>query len=322
MRRSTTVAVMIPAYNEEASIAEVIQRIPRRFSNCRVKVLVVDDGSIDDTVAIARQYADYCVSLGRRVGLAKAFAIGLSKALELGSEIVVNIDADGQYDPEEIPNIAKPILTGKADIVLGSRFLGWIEEMPLRKKLANRIASLLTAHLAGISISDAQTGLRGFSREAAMRLTVLGDYTYTQETIIQAAKKNLKIVEVPVNFRKRKHGESRLVRSLMSYAGRTGLTMFRTYRDYRPLATFLTIGLVLFAAGILVGFRVLLHFAQTGQVTPFIPSAILTAVLVILGFQVMFLALVADMLGSIHTLLEESIYFLRSERLNKSSRPR
>jgi glycosyltransferase involved in cell wall biosynthesis len=143
------VVVMIPAFNEEASIREVIKRIPRRFNNCRVKVLVVDDGSTDKTAAIASQYADYCLRLGRRVGLAKAFAAGLIKALELGCEIVVNIDADGQYDPEEIPKITEPILMEKADMVLGSRFRGWIEEIPLSKRLGNRLATKLTSHLAG-----------------------------------------------------------------------------------------------------------------------------------------------------------------------------
>jgi hypothetical protein len=149
-----------------------------------------------------------------------------------------------------------------------------------------------------------------------MRLTVFGSYTYTQETIIEAAKKNLRIAEVPINFRSRKHGESRLVGSLLSYAGRSGLAMFRTYRDYRPLATFLTIGLALFGVGVLVGFRVLIHFAQTGRVTPFIPSTILAAALVIFGFLVISLGLLADMFRSIRTLLDEAIYLLRKERLD------
>jgi glycosyltransferase involved in cell wall biosynthesis len=310
-----TVIAMIPAHNEEASIGEVIRRIPRSFGGCRVKILVVDDGSTDRSAAVAKENrADYVLSLGARRGLAKAFAAGLNKALEQGASIVVSIDADGQYDPEQIPQLVEPIVAGNADLVLGSRFAGWIEEMPIGKRIGNRIATKLTSHLAGTRISDAQTGFRAFSREAVLRLVILGGYTYVQETIIQAAQKHLRIVEVPINFRKRAHGESRLIGSMFGYARRAGMTMLRTYRDYRPLETFLTIGGILFIAGIVTGFRVLLHFLQTGQVSPFIPSAILTAVLVILGFQVIFLGLVADMLGSTRTSVEEALYVLRSEQ--------
>jgi glycosyltransferase involved in cell wall biosynthesis len=315
-RQATRIIVMIPAHNEEASIGEVIRRLPRSFDGYRVEVLVIDDGSTDRTAAVAKESgADSVASVGARRGLARAFAIGMNMALEHGADIVVNIDADGQYDPEQLPQLVEPILAGRADLVLGSRFAGWIEEMPLGKRVGNRIATIMTSHLAGVNISDAQTGFRAFSREAALKLNVLGSYTYVQETLIQAAQKELRIVEIPVNFRKRAYGESRLVSSLFSYAGRAGLTMLRTYRDYRPLATFLVIGGALFMVGVIIGLRVLIHFIQTGQVTPFIPSAILTAVLVILGFQVIFLGLLADMLGGTRHLVEEALYLLRRQNL-------
>jgi len=314
-QNTLTVIAMIPAHNEEASIGEVIRRIPKSLDGCRVKILVVDDGSTDRTAAVAKENrADYVLSLGARRGLAKAFAAGLNKALEQGAGIVVSIDADGQYDPEQIPQLIEPIVAGNADLVLGSRFAGWIEEMPIGKRIGNRIATKLTSHLAGTSISDAQTGFRAFSREAVMKLNILGEYTYVQESLIQAARKNLRIWEIPVNFRKRVHGDSRLISSSFSYARRAGLTMLRTYRDYRPFETFLAIGVILFVAGIAAGFRVLVHFFLTGQVSPFIPSAILSAVLLILGFQAMFLALVADMLGRTRTLVEEVLYAVRSQQ--------
>jgi glycosyltransferase involved in cell wall biosynthesis len=314
-QNTLTVIAMIPAHNEEASIGEVIRRIPRSFGGCRVKILVVDDGSTDRSAAVAKENrADYVLSLGARRGLAKAFAAGLNKALEQGASIVVSIDADGQYDPEQIPQLVEPIVTGNADLVLGSRFAGWIEEMPIGKRIGNRIATKLTSHLAGTRISDAQTGFRALSREAVMKLNILGDYTYVQESLIQAVRKNLRIWEVPVNFRKRVHDDSRLISSLFSYARRAGLTMLRTYRDYRPFETFLAIGVILFVAGIAAGFRVFVHFFLTGQVSPFIPSAILSAVLLILGFQAIFLALVADMLGRTRTLVEEVLYAVRSQQ--------
>lgn len=320
--RTRYVTVMIPAHNEEASIGDVIQRIPRSVYGCNVKVIVIDDGSTDRTALVAEQSgADLVTRVGIRRGLARAFAIGLDRALESGADLVVNIDADGQYDPEEIPKVIKPILAGEADVVLGSRFAGRIEHMSLGKKAGNRIATILTSRLAGITISDAQTGFRAFSREAAMKLNIIADYTYVQEMLIQAAEKGLRIVEVPINFRKRAHGESRLIRSLFGYASRAGLTMLRTYRDYRPLATFMTIGVILFLSGIVVGFRVLVHYLETGQVSPYIPSAILTAILVILGFQAIFLGLVADMFRGIRFLLEETLYLIRSRNPPSKSPP-
>ena len=307
--------VMIPAHNEEASIGEVIRRIPRDLERCEVKVLVVDDGSTDRTAAVAREHrADYLINLGARRGLGTAFSIGLNGALSHGADIVVLIDADGQYDPEQIPALVEPIVRGGADIVLGSRFAGWIEEMPLRKRIGNQIATALTSQLTRLNISDAQTGFRAFSREAAMRLNIFGGYNHAQQTIIQAAQKNLRVVEVPISFRKRIHGESRLISSLPAYVYGASAAILRTYRDYRPLPVFLSIGVVLFLAGLGFGFRVLIHFFQTGQVSPYLPSAILTAVLVILGFQVSFLALVADMIGSMRTIQEETLYLLRSMR--------
>jgi glycosyltransferase involved in cell wall biosynthesis len=306
---------MVPAHNEEASIGDVIRRIPRDFGRCKARVLVIDDGSTDKTAAVAKENgADWVVSLGARRGLGRAFGIGLSEALSHGADILVLVDADGQYDPEQIPELVEPVERNLADLVLGSRFSGWIEEMPFGKRFGNRVATMLTSYLAGIDTTDAQTGFRAFSRDAAMRLNIFGGYNHAQQSLIQAAHKNLRIAEVPVNFRKRLHGKSRLIGSLPGYAHKAGLTTLRAYRDYRPLPVFLTIGGLLFLAGMAVGFRVLIHFVQTGQVTPYVPSAILTAVLLILGFQAIFLGLLADMLGGVRTLAEEVLYLVRSQK--------
>jgi glycosyltransferase involved in cell wall biosynthesis len=320
-RNSVIVTVMIPAYNEEASLGDVIAGIPRRFDGCEVRVLVVDDGSTDRTAEVAKANADFCLSLGTKRGLARAFTAGLAKALEIGSDIIVNIDADGQYKPEQIPDVVRPVLAGLADMVLGVRSGPGMDEMSLGKKIGNRISTAIASRLAGVRISDAQTGFRAFSKEAVMRLVILGNYTHVHETLLQATQKGLRIVEVPIIFQKRRYGKSRLVQSLGSYAGRAGLGMLRTYRDYRPMATFLTIGGALFLAGLLVGVRVLIYFVQTGHVTPFIPSAILTAVLMILGFQVVFLGLLADMLGAQRSVLEEVLYLLRAQQLSQRQSP-
>jgi len=308
--------VVIPAFNEDKSIANVIEAIPKGALD-KVQVLVIDDGSTDATVSQAEKAgADKVVSFDRNRGLAAAFRKGLETALDMGADIIVNIDADGQYEAREIPKLIEPIAEGRADIVLGSRFKGWIEEMPTGKRIGNILATKATSLASGMSISDSQTGFRAFSRGAALRLNVLSDYTYTQETIIQAAHKGLRIVEVPCTFRKRE-GRSRLISGIFDYAWRAGLAVLRTYRDYRPLRTFLFIGGLLSILGLVVGFRVLIHYLLTGMVTPYLPSAILTAVLLIVGFQIVVLGLVADMVGADRKLMEEILYRLKKDQLQK-----
>ncbi len=303
--------VMIPAFNEEGSIAGVIQNIPRDIAD-EVTVMVIDDGSSDDTVSEAKKGgADYVISFSKNRGLAQAFKIGLYHALNMRGDVIVNIDADGQYDPHEIPRLIRPIIDGKADVVLGSRFKGWIEYMPRHKRIGNIIATKVTSLLAGIPISDAQTGFRAFSKEAALRLNVIAEYTYVQETIIQSVYNGLRIVEVPCTFLKRVQGQSRLISNFFDYALKAGKTIIRTYINYKPLKTFLTIGGIFSSVGLIFGLRVLIHFFKTGMVTPHLPSAILTAILLIVGFQIILLGLIADMIGVERRLMEEILYRLR-----------
>jgi hypothetical protein len=184
--------------------------------------------------------------------------------------------------------------------------------MPIQKKIGNRIATKFTSFVSGVPLSDAQTGFRAFSREAALRLNIMSDYTYVQETIIQAVNRGLKIAEVPVQFRKR-DGRSRLISNIFSYVKRAGITILRTYRDYKPMRTFLVIGGFTFSLGLLAGLRVLIHYLKTGLVSPYIPTAILTGVLLIIGFQIVVLGLIADMIGSNRRIMEEILYRLKKK---------
>jgi len=313
--------VIIPAYNEEKTIGKVIGEIPRKFDFIdNVKIIVVNDGSTDDTRKEALNAgADKVISFKQNQGLALVFKKGLNVALEMDSDIIINIDADGQYDGSEIGELIKPILNSEADIVLGSRFKGWIEYMPLQKRVGNLLATNVVNLLTGLKISDAQTGFRAFSKEAALRINVVSDYTYVQETIIQAVEKGLKIVEIPIHF-SRREGKSRLISNIFSYSKRAGLTILRTYRDYKPLKTFLLIGSLIILLGLAVGFRVLIHYFTTGMVYPYIPSAILTAVLLIFGFQAAILALIADMIGSTRKLQEEILYMLKKNKVQKEEK--
>ncbi len=304
--------VTIPAYNEEKSIGGVIRDIPRRIKDVDlVQVFVVDDGSSDNTIGEAKRAgADRIIPLKNNRGLAYAFKKGMDTALDAGADVIVNIDADNQYDAGEIPALIEPILAGEADIVLGSRFKGWIENMPLQKRIGNRIATRITSFASGFPISDAQTGFRAFSRDAVLHLNILSEYTYVQETIIQAINKDMVIKDVPVHFRKRS-GRSRLIPNILVYARRAGITILQTYLHHKPLGTFIAIGSLLISIGLVIGSRVIIHFVKTGLVTPYIPSTILSSIFLIIGFQIIVLGLMADLIAKNRRLLDEILYKLR-----------
>ena len=305
--------ITIPAYNEEETIAGVIREIPRDIAPVdAVEILVIDDGSTDTTVSEAEKAgADKIISFKQNRGLAQAFRTGLEIALGRNADIIVNIDADGQYNSKEIPKLIEPILNDRADIVLGDRQIDELDHMPMGKKLGNNLATWVTRKVTGLPIKDAQTGFRAFSKEAALRINILSDYTYVQETIIQAVNKGLNIVEVSIQFRRRKGGESRLISNIFSYARKAGATILITYINYKPLRTFLIIGTLIFLSGFAVGLRVLIHYLRTGFVSPYIPSAIFTAVLTIIGFLVIILGLIADIIGTNRKIMEEILYELR-----------
>lgn len=304
--------ITIPAYNEESTIPHVLREIPRHVEGINsIEVILVDDGSTDNTIAEATEIGvDEVVTHKVNKGLGVAFRDGIDSALERGANIIVNIDADGQYNATQIPNLIKPILEGKADIVLGWRDIDKLDFMPKGKKLGNKLATWLTRSLSGLPIKDAQTGFRAFSREAALRMNLFGKYTYVQETIIQASHKGLQIEQVPIEFRVR-DGRSRLIRSLGAYARRAGAIIFNTYRDYYPLKFFSSIGGFLILIGLGFGIRVLVHFSQAGSVSPYLPSAILASLLIIIGQGVIALGIFANMLSKQRLLNEEILYRLK-----------
>ncbi|MEW6295741.1 MAG: glycosyltransferase family 2 protein [Candidatus Diapherotrites archaeon] len=303
--------ITIPAYNEENTVAKVIEEIPKKIEGIsKIEILVIDDGSTDKTSEAAKKAGAQVLINKKRLGLARTFKKGLENALNLGADIIINTDADFQYNQKQIPLLIKPILNNEADIVLGSRFKGWIEEMPLQKKIGNRIVSWIVRNISGLPISDAQTGFRAFSREAALQLNIFSDYTYTQETILQAAEKKLIIREAPIDFRKRK-GSSRLISNIFVYAKKAFLTILIAYLNYKPLKVFLGIGSIFFLLGLLLGSRVLIHYFNTGLVSPYLPTAILTAVLLIFGFQIIVIGLIAEMIKYNRKIEEELLYKIK-----------
>jgi len=304
--------VTIPAYNEEDTIATVIKDIPRYINGIdSVQVLVIDDGSTDGTAICAKAAgADAIFRHEKNKGLGVSFKDALEETLEMGADIVVNIDADGQYDTADIPKLIQPILEDKADIVLGTRDIDSLDFMPRGKKWGNKLATKVTRIFSGYPVKDAQTGYRAFSREASLRMNLSGKYTYVQETLMQAKYKELRILQVPVDFRERK-GHSRLISSLTSYATKAGQTIFVTYKDYKPLKLFCYTGGTVSLIGMGLGVRVLVHFAQTATVSPYIPSAVAASLLITVGMGTIVFGILADMFKKQRLLNEEILYRLK-----------
>jgi len=304
--------ITIPAYNEEHTIGRVIEEIPKQIPGIeKIQILVIDDGSSDNTAKIAIQAgADKILTHKHNMGLAKTFRDGLYCALEMGADIIVNTDADFQYNGTEIPKLIVPIIEGKADIVLGDRQIDHLDHMPRGNLWGNKCATQIIRWVTRLPINDAQTGFRAFSREAALRMNLTGDYTYTQETIIQAANKNLKIEQVPVEFRRRE-GQSRLISSIFRYAGSAGVTIFRSFGAYHPFLIFSCIGFGFIIIGLIIGIKVIIHFLTTGMVSPYLPSALLTTFLLIVGSLAILFGLLADMIRTERMLAEEILYRLK-----------
>ncbi len=310
--------ITIPAYNEEKTIGEVIKSIPKEIEGISdVEILVINDGSTDRTVAVAQEAgADHIVSNISNQGLAITFKRGLNKALELGADVMVNTDGDNQYDQTEIPKLIKPILDKQADIVSGDRQIKKLEHMPASKKYGNIIGSWVVRKVSGIQVNDASSGFRAFSREAALKLSVLSHHTYTHETIIEANDKKLAFIEVPCTFRARQGTSSRLIGGVFSHIRKSGITIVRTIIRHKPLKTFVYGGSFLLFLGLVTGIRFLyFYFSQGGE--GHIQSLVLMAVLIVLGFQIIVLGLLADNINTNRKINEDILYYEKRRILKK-----
>lgn len=312
--------VQIPCYNEAATLAATLGAIPRRIEGVdRVEVLVIDDGSTDDTADVARRHGtDHVVRFVQRRGLARAFKAGVEAALELGADIIVNTDGDNQYDGADIPRLVGPILAGEADIVVGDRDPGSLPHFSRLKRWLQRLGSWAMRRLSGTEVADATSGFRAYSREAALQLNVVTEFTYTLETLIQAGKRRLVVVDVPIRARPTQRA-SRLAPSMGHYLAQAGAAMARAYALYEPLKVFSILGTLLMLGGVALGIRFLYYwFGGAGQ--GHVQSLILAAILSIVGFQVLCMAVLADLLGGNRKLLEEVLYRLRREQLMNPDR--
>jgi len=288
MENTPKIVVTIPAYNEEETIGDIIGNINRILHHYNHEIQIIDDGSVDRTADIARSLNARVISHRGNFGLAETFRDEIRVAILNEADIIVHIDADGQYLPEEIPGLIDPIIQDKADLVLGSRFGGNIEYMPWVKKVGNTLFSKVVSNIAGLHITDAQTGFRAFSKEVAKEVTIRSRYTYTQEQIIRSAWQKFRIIEVPVVFSKRNYGTSRLMSNSLEYAIRGNVNLLRIYRDYAPLKFFGSAGVLIIVLAFLLFLYSSLILQRTMDIT--------VIFLAISGVQILLFGFLADMI--------------------------
>ncbi|MBE9045859.1 glycosyltransferase family 2 protein [Pleurocapsales cyanobacterium LEGE 10410] len=301
--------IQIPCYNEEATLGLTLSQLPRQLPGIdKVEWLIINDGSRDRTLEVARACGvDRIVDLPYNQGLARAFMAGIEASLEAGADVIVNTDADNQYCAADIAKLIAPILQGQAEIAIGARPIQEIEHFSPLKKFLQRLGSLVVRLASKTDIPDAASGFRAISREAALRLNVFNEYTYTLETIIQAGQRGLVITSVPI----RTNGylrPSRLVKSITTYVQHSIVTILRIFMTYRPLQFFMLLGSVPFSLGFLLCCRWLLLFwgiFGDNPAKPRVPSLILAAILILIGVQLWIFGLIADLMGVNRQLLED-----------------
>ena len=312
--------IQIPCYNEEATLGLALDALPREVPGVdAVEWLVIDDGSTDRTAEVAQQHqADYIVRITKNRGLARAFVTGLDYAIKSGADIIVNTDADNQYCADDIPLLVAPILEGRAEIVIGERPISQTAHFSPTKKLLQKLGSWVVRMASGTDVPDAPSGFRAMTREAAMRINVFDNYTYTLETIIQAGRKNMAVVSVPVRTNADMR-PSRLVKSIPRYLQRSLFTIVRIFMTYRPFRFFALPGFLLLFLGLIPSVRFLFFYFTAGS-TGHIQSLLFGVFFLGTGSALVVIGLLADLIGINRQLLEDIRWRLRDAEYRSHTR--
>jgi glycosyltransferase involved in cell wall biosynthesis len=312
--------IQIPCLNEASTLPATLADLPRSVPGIDVvEVVVVDDGSRDGTADVAQRCGvDHVVRLRRNKGLAAAFMTGIDASLKAGADYIVNTDADNQYSARDIPRLLAPLLSGEADIVIGDRNIAELQHMSWRKRQLQRLGSWVVRQVSNTTVPDTTSGFRAYTREAALRMTIVSEFSYTLESIIQAGKNRMAIAHVAVATNPRTR-ESRLFGSLFSYIKRSAATIVRIYAMYEPLKVFTYIGLIVFGAGLAISLRFLYFYFTEVAFGPerHLQSLIASAVLMILGFFVLVIGLLADVNAGNRKLIEDLLYRVRLMELRQ-----
>jgi glycosyltransferase involved in cell wall biosynthesis len=311
--------IQVPCFNEEETLPQTLEALPRTVPGVDVvEWLVIDDGSSDRTSEVARECgADYVIRHTRNRGLAAAFLTGLDSALRCGADVIVNTDADNQYDAGCIPSLVAPVLDGTADMVVGERPIESISEFSGLKRRLQRFGSWVVRRFSGTNVADAASGFRAFNRETAMRLQVYGRYTYTMETIIQAGFERLSVASVPIRVNKQTR-PSRLVRSTTQYVFRSAQTIIRSFVIYRPFRFFTAVGAVPFIVGLTLALRWLGYFLLADEYRSRLPSLVVAGVLVLLAVQIWMVAFIGDVLATSRRMLTDLRLAARRAELDRA----
>lgn len=310
--------IQIPCYNEAETLPITLEQLPREVPGFDdVEWLVVDDGSEDNTAQIAREHGvDHVVRHATNRGLARAFQTGIQAAVDNGADVIVNTDGDNQYNADDIPHLVEPIIQGRADMVIGDRQIDTIDHFSWLKKKLQKLGSWVVRQASATEVPDTTSGFRAFSREVALKMNVMSDFTYTLETLIQVGREGMSVTHVPVNTNQ-KLRESRLFDSITGYISKSVQTISRIYTTYQPFGVFLSIGAVLFLCGFTIGAR-FLYFFFTGDGSGHVQSLLLAVLLMTVGFQTGLTGLLADVISNNRKLLEEVLFRLRRDQLGDS----
>lgn len=300
--------VMIPCYNEEKTLPLVIDSIPKQIKGVdQIETLIIDDGSTDQTVKVAQELGvTHIIQHKSNKGLARSFETGLAACLQHEADLIVNTDGDNQYPQQDIPKLIQPILAGEAEIVIADRQTDQIKHFSPLKKLLQKVGSGVVRILSSTNVPDAVSGFRAYSAEAAKQINIVTDFSYAIETIIQASKKKIKITSVPV-ITNPKTRDSRLFKSMWGHIKNSGATIIRVFAMYEPLKTFTFISLAMLLPGLLLAGR-FLYFYITSRAGGHVQSLILAAVLIIVGFQIFLIGLLADLIASNRKLIEKLLH--------------